>query len=79
MAQLSKVVKWNKENQQMEQTDISREKGENILRYVDYSKLCYVITYFTELNQVFGRENITFSISLSSRAIEWINKHLFEL
>ena len=30
---------------------IAREKGVNILSYVDFSKLCYVIPYFSELNQ----------------------------
>ena len=27
----------------------------NILSYVDFSKLCHVIKYFTELNQKFGK------------------------
>ena len=50
---------------------ISREKRENILSYVDFSKVCHVITYFPELNQKFGQEDITFPISSSSIAIEW--------
>ena len=35
----------------------------NILSYVDYSKMCHVIKYFTELNQNFGQEDITFPLS----------------
>ena len=51
VAQLSKVVKWDKYNQQMEPMYISRLKGKNILSYVDFSKLCHVIKSFPELKQ----------------------------
>ena len=34
--QLSKVVNFNKENQQMENWYIAREKGGNILSHVDF-------------------------------------------
>ena len=71
VAQLSKVVKRNKQNQHMEEMYIAREKIKNILSYVDFSKLCHVITYFTKLNKTFGQEDITFPLSSSSRAIEW--------
>ena len=54
-------------------------KRENILIYVDFSKLCHVITYFPKLNQIFGQEDITFPISSSSRSIECQNKHPIEL
>ena len=53
--------------------------GRIILSYVDFSKICYVIKYFTELKQNIGKEDITFTLSSSSRAIEWQNKHIIEL
>ena len=79
VSQLSKVVKWNKYNQQMEPIYVARETGRNILIYVDFSKICYIIKSFSELKQKFGKEDITFPLSLSSRNIEWINKNLLEL
>ena len=39
-----------------------REKGKNILSYVDFYKLWHVITYFTELNKYVGKEDITLTI-----------------
>ena len=51
-------------------------KRENILSYVGFSKLCYVIMCFHEYNQIFGQEEITFPLSSSSRAIGWRNKIL---
>ena len=78
VAHLSRVVKRNKDNQHMEQTYISREYRKHILSYDDSSKLCHVITYFTELNQYFEQEDITFPLSPSSRAIEWKNKNPIE-
>ena len=48
----------------------------NILSYVDSLKLCHVIKYFTELNQMFGQADMTFPLSSRSRAIEWQNKIL---
>ena len=77
--QFSKVVKWNKDNQQMEPMYIARKEWMNILSYVDFSKLCHVIKYFTELNQKNGQEEINFHLSSSSIAIEWRNKYLIEL
>ena len=53
--QLSKVVKWNKKNQQMEQMYIAREQETIILSYVGFSKLRHVIKYFPELNQNVGQ------------------------
>ena len=44
----------------MEPMYIARDKWMNILSYVDFSKLCHAIKYFTELNQKFGQEDITF-------------------
>ena len=37
-----------------------------ILGYVDFAKLCQVIKYFTQLNNVFGKEDITLPILSSS-------------
>ena len=38
VSQLSNVVKWNKESDDMESILIAREKGKNIISYVDFSK-----------------------------------------
>ena len=65
MDQLSKFIKWNKYNQQMEPMYISREEWMNILSCVDFFKLCHVIKYFPELNKKFRQEYITFHISSS--------------
>ena len=77
--QLSTFVKWSKENQQMGPMYVERDIGKNILSYVDFSKICYVIKYFSELKQDFGEEGIAFPSSSSSIAIEWRNEHLLEL
>ena len=50
VAQLSKVVKWNKGNQHMEPMHVTKESGRNIFSDVDFSKIRNVIKYFTELN-----------------------------
>ena len=42
---------------------IAREKGKDILSYVDFSNIFNVIKYFPELRQNIGKEDITFSIS----------------
>ena len=39
MANLSKVVKWNKENQLMEPIYVARERGRNILSRVDLKNI----------------------------------------
>ena len=44
----------------MEPMYISREEWMNTFNYFDFSKLCHVITYFPELNQKFGQEDINF-------------------
>ena len=36
--QLSKAIKWNKDNQQMEPMYAAREKGKNIFSFVDFQK-----------------------------------------
>ena len=52
-------------------TDVhSMKKGINILSYVDFLKLCHVITHFHEMNQKFTQEDINFFPSSNSRAIE---------
>ena len=71
MANLSQVNVWNKNSRKMEVIYNVREHMENILRYIDFVKMCQVINYFTQLNPNFGKEDITFPLSLSSRAIEW--------
>ena len=65
-----KSRKWNKKNQQMEPMYVAREKGNNILSYVDFSKICYVMKSFPELKPNFGKEDINFPLSPSSRAAE---------
>ena len=77
--QVSKVVKWNKDNQQMEPMYTAREEWINILSHVDFSKMCHLIQYFPELNQKIGQENITFLFYSGSRDIEWRNRHLIGL
>ena len=39
----------------MEQIYVTKEKGKNILSYVDFSKICDVIKYFTESKQNIGK------------------------
>ena len=51
MYQFSNVVKWNKESDEMESMLIAREKGENIISYVDFSKICHVINCFPDLKK----------------------------
>ena len=55
VSQLSNLVKWNKESYEMESMLISREKGENIISYVDLSKICHVIKCFPDLKQTFEK------------------------
>ena len=42
-------------------------------------EIFHVIRCFPDLNQKFGKENITFSLSSIPRSIEWINNHLNQL
>ena len=56
----------------------SIEHINNLFCCVDFSSLYQVIKYFPQLNPNFGKEDITFPLSSSSRAIEWRNKHLNE-
>ena len=65
MSQLSNIVKWNKNSDDMEPMLIVREKRENIIIYVDFSKICHVIKCFTDLRQTFGKEDINFPLSSS--------------
>ena len=58
----------------MEPMYVSKEKGENILSYADFSKICNVIKSFP-----IGKQDITFLQSSSSRSIEWRNEHLIKL
>ena len=46
VGQLSKVVKWNKESQIMEPMYVAREKGGDILSYVDFSNISNEIKSF---------------------------------
>ena len=62
MSQFSNVVKWNKQDDDTESILIAREKGGNIISYVDFSKICHVIKYFPDLKQTFGKEVINFSL-----------------
>ena len=65
VAQLSKVIKQNKENQPMEPMYVAREIGRNILSYVDFSKICNIMKYFPESKTIIGKEHITFTFSSS--------------
>ena len=78
VAQLSKVNLWNKENKKKELMYNTREKMMNTLSRVDFAKLCHVIKYFTQSNQVFGKEEIISPLSSSSTAIEWRKIYLIE-
>ena len=60
----------------MESMVIAREERKNVISYVDYSKICHVIRSFPDLNQTFGKEDITFPLSSISRAIEWRKNYL---
>ena len=55
VSQLSNVVKWNKESDDMKSMLLSREERENIISYVDYSKFFHVISSVPGLNQTFGK------------------------
>ena len=55
VSQFSNVVKWNKEGDDTESILIAREKGGNIISYVDFSKNNHVIKCFTDLKQSFGK------------------------
>ena len=44
-----------------------------------FPNYAFVITYFSEFNQIFGQEDITSPLYSSSKSVEWKNKHLIEL
>ena len=50
------------------------DKMMNILSYVDFSKLCHVIKYLPQSNQIFGKEDINSPIS---KVQEPLNGDLF--
>ena len=56
---------------------IAREKGENIISYVDFSKFFRVIRCFPDLKETFGKEDIAFLLSSSSKSIECLISILF--
>ena len=58
---------------------MARERGRNILSYVDFSHRYYVLKSFPELKQDIVEEDITFPLSSISRAIEWRNEDLIKL
>ena len=45
----------------------------NLLCDVDFARMFQVIKYFTQLNPLFGKEDITFPLSSSPIAVEWQN------
>ena len=69
---------YGRENKKMEVMCNAREHMKTILIFVDFAKLCQFINHYLQLNSNFGKEDITFPLSSSSRAIEWRNKHLNE-
>ena len=62
VSQFSNVVRCNKESYDMKSILIAREKGGNIISYVDFSKNNHVIKCFPDLKQTFGKEDITFPL-----------------
>ena len=54
----------------MEPMYVTRERGRNILSYVDFSNICDVIKSFPKLKQNIGQEYITFTLSSISKSIE---------
>ena len=79
MSQLSNFLKWNKESDSMKSMLIAREKGKDIIICVDFSKTCHVIRCFTDLKKSFGKEDIDFPLSSSSRAIERRKNYIGQL
>ena len=79
LAQLSRVVDWNKESEKIESIFIAGYERENIISYVDFSKICQVINCFPELKQTFQKEDITFILYSSSRDTEWRKNNMIEL
>ena len=67
--QLSQINVRNKHNRKMEVMPKAREPMNNILSDVDFANMCQFIKYFPQLNTIFWKEDITFPLSLSSRAI----------
>ena len=59
----------DKNNRKMEVMPKAREPMNNILSDVDFANMCQFIKYFPQLNTIFWKEDITFPLSLSSRAI----------
>ena len=53
----------------MEPMCVARERGINILRYVDFSNIFNVFNYFVELKQNIVIEDISFTLSYSLRYI----------
>ena len=49
---------------------ITRVNENNIISYVDFSKIYHMIKCFPDLKQALGKEDITFPLSSSSREIE---------
>ena len=78
LSQLPNVVKWDKYSYYMESMLIAREKGD-IISYVDFSKKNHVIRCFPDLYQIFGKEDIMFSLLSISRSNEWRKHHLNQL
>ena len=76
VSQLSNILKLNKDIDDIESMLISKGERKNIINYVEYSKICHVIRSFSDLNQTFGKKDITFPLSSSSREIEWRKDNL---
>ena len=49
VAQLSVIDVYNPKSQYKDEIIISREDFKNVLSYVDFLRLCYVISQFPEL------------------------------
>ena len=60
----------------MEQIYNVREELMNILSYVDFEKMCNIIKNSPGLNHNFVKEDITFPLLYSSRAIKWRKQYV---
>ena len=71
VSQLSNLVNWSKNSGDMESMVFAREKINDIITYVDFLKFALWLGFFSDLNQTFSKEDITFPQSSSSISIEW--------
>ena len=66
---LSRIDVWKQISHKKDRMCIVSEGVNNILSYVDFSKLCHVILMFSELSFEFVKNSITLYLSNSERAM----------